>query len=320
LALSEFTLYSADFDFSASMLPVAEEVVKAFLQNSFSEKVLNLWRGDKYLNFHEWTASLDGNLSLKLCDANPEDKDYCFDANLTALFITATERLAQTCAFISTADNIRDRSRSEYMTKANYYMNVSEKMKQHFNSFFYNAEKGLYASYLSGNGQFDYSEFTNAMAIYCGAASLLPSGYENIGKALVENHNTLTQISLSHTMFKYEALLRIDNSYIDYIMKDIEYKWGNMLFSGATSFRETDEDSSSFDNTGSLCHGWSATPLIIYYKYILGLRPIRPGFSEYHCQPRQYKNHIASGCINTVSGQFSITASSQQYSCKKIDY
>ena len=40
-----------------------------------------------------------------------------------------------------------------------------------------------------------------------------------------------------------------------------------MVFSGATSFWETELGADDFDGAGSLCHGWSAAPLYLLEKY-----------------------------------------------------
>ena len=45
-----------------------------------------------------------------------------------------------------------------------------------------------------------------------------------------------------------------------------------MLFAGATSFWETDAGAWDFERAGSLCHGWSAVPIYLYYRYVLGRR------------------------------------------------
>lgn len=52
-----------------------------------------------------------------------------------------------------------------------------------------------------------------------------------------------------------------------------------MLKAGATSVWETTDGASAFNNAGSLCHGWSASP--IYFYHILGIaKPRVPHFPE----------------------------------------
>lgn len=41
-----------------------------------------------------------------------------------------------------------------------------------------------------------------------------------------------------------------------------------MLFQGATSYWETSLGEADFDDTGSLCHGWSAVGCYVFDKYL----------------------------------------------------
>lgn len=75
----------------------------------------------------------------------------------------------------------------------------------------------------------------------------------------------LPPCTLSHRLFVYEALMA-DPACHDWILRDIDRKWGHMLAQGATSFWETLEGAAAFDGAGSLCHGWSAAPAYVYQK------------------------------------------------------
>jgi hypothetical protein len=69
--------------------------------------------------------------------------------------------------------------------------------------------------------------------------------------------------------FKYDALLMTDEAtYADMILYEIDKNYAYMLNQGATSFWETLKGAADFHNAGSLCHGWSAIP-IVYYRRLL---------------------------------------------------
>ena len=74
-------------------------------------------------------------------------------------------------------------------------------------------------------------------------------------------------ITLSYTVYKYDALLAFDYKYARYVYDDIIAKWGKMVFGGATTFWETEAGADDFDGAGSLCHGWSAVPMYILERY-----------------------------------------------------
>ncbi|MBQ3895218.1 MAG: hypothetical protein II739_07820, partial [Clostridia bacterium] len=85
--------------------------------------------------------------------------------------------------------------------------------------------------------------------------------------------------------------------FIDTVMDEITSLWGHMLYNGATSFWETIAGAADFDDAGSLCHGWAAIPVIIYYKYILGINPTAPGFRNYDVNPVPWNGHYAEGSV-----------------------
>ena len=92
-------------------------------------------------------------------------------------------------------------------------------------------------------------------------------------------------ITLSYSIFQFDALMRRPNVYGRWMFERIARDWGYMLRSGATAFWETIRGEEDFDGAGSLCHGWSAVPIYCYFAYGLGLRPAAPGFGEYSVRP-----------------------------------
>lgn len=72
--------------------------------------------------------------------------------------------------------------------------------------------------------------------------------------------------------FKYDALLKCDKAkYQSAVLEEIRQDYEKMLAAGATSVWETTDGASEFDNAGSLCHGWSAIP-IVYLETLLRLQ------------------------------------------------
>ena len=123
---------------------------------------------------------------------------------------------------------------------------------------FYNAEKKSFK--LCTLGEAKYSQLGNSMAILAGVAD------ENLLKETAKTTaagDGLTRVSLSMNGFFYDALLKIDKSYKDFVLGDIRAKYGKMLEAGATTFWETELGWEDFGGAGSLCHGWSALP--VYY-------------------------------------------------------
>ena len=73
---------------------------------------------------------------------------------------------------------------------------------------------------------------------------------------------------LSSKGFVYDALLKADKNYGDFIVSDIIKTYKPMLNAGATSFWETENGADDFGGIGSLCHGWSAMPVYYFAKIL----------------------------------------------------
>lgn len=127
---------------------------------------------------------------------------------------------------------------------------------------FYDEKIGLFSTFA---GEMHFSETGNALAILCGAAGESSGA---VAKKIAASE--LLPASLSMKCFSYDALLQTDFAlYRQYIMDDIDSRYGRMLERNAASFWETEDGERAFDGAGSLCHGWSAMP-IYYYRLLCG--------------------------------------------------
>ena len=77
----------------------------------------------------------------------------------------------------------------------------------------------------------------------------------------------LVESSLSMKILTYQALMNTDtDKYREFILSEIRKNYTKMLDAGSTTVWETIDGSSAFRNAGSLCHGWSAVPIWIYWN------------------------------------------------------
>ena len=124
----------------------------------------------------------------------------------------------------------------------------------------YVKEKGLFKL---SNLNSDCSQLGNALALLAGLGD----------KELAEKVKTgegMIPATLSMKPFVYDALLALGDGYKEFILDDIKRVYKAMLDQDATSFWETEEGWTAFGNAGSLCHGWSASP--VYYLNVLGCK------------------------------------------------
>jgi hypothetical protein len=73
-------------------------------------------------------------------------------------------------------------------------------------------------------------------------------------------------------------------------------RYGRMLARGATTLWE------SFEPTGSLCHGFSATPTWQLSTFALGVAPLAPGFARFSFSPQPADLAFARGVFPTPRG------------------
>ncbi|MBR5157860.1 MAG: hypothetical protein IKW59_08855 [Clostridia bacterium] len=253
IALKEYVLFTGDKSFGANMLKTARGVLNYFADNMKDGLVFHS-NDSAIWNFYEWTDKMDNEKS---------DSDSEFDAPINALFALALKEYKQLCEWAQMQEEIK------------WADEIYNKILYVFHKAFYCQNMQAYRTYI-GNAEPHFAQLTQAWALLAG---LVP---EECKKTVREKliSNDLVEISLSYAAFKYDALMQEPEKYINIVLDDIENQWGYMLCSGATSFWETILGEADFDGAGSLCHGWSAVPVYVFWRYVLGVYPTSSGIIE----------------------------------------
>jgi len=236
----EYTTYSKDLTLAKSVLSRLESILDTFLmslENGLASSIDGTW------NFYEWSDGLHGYDEV----IKEHIKSGKKEAALNCMLSIALQNMQKICDILGVDTN---------------YNSLAEEINTNIKSVFFDKSGGIFKNIEGMEGT---SELVNSLAVLCGAVSGVEA--ERICDILTST-NSLTDISLSMLCFKFDALIKVDKEkYTPYIIKTIEEKYKNMLDNGATSFWETEDGESAFDNAGSLCHGWSAMP--VYYLSIL---------------------------------------------------
>lgn len=234
--LDEYFVHSDDSETVKKLLPIAEKIAEMF-EKRLADGLIGCFEDGKYWNFYEWQEGLDDSR---------QRNGHSFDAPLSAFVSMAFSALA----------DIRRRLGLDHR----HFDELRERVNLAAENF-WDEEHGTYASYIVDGEKSHFCELTNSLLLYCGAVP------ENRRQRVISalKSGELTPVTLSHSIFKYDALLS-EHENVNYVLKDIEEKWGGMLMNGATTFWETIEGQSAFGNAGSLCHGWSAIPAYIYFR------------------------------------------------------
>ena len=240
MQMREYTEYSGDVTLVEKYFDKMQALLELFLSRVENGLIPNFYGDKTFWNFYEWSDGLSGNIF--------SEEEKRFDLPLNCLLSIA----------MSNTDFVR-----RVLGKSERYAQEKAALNDRIDETFFDAKKGLYRDFTDSK---HYSEFGNALAVLCGAAR--GERAKRVGELISAKSNDLVPASLSTASFVYDAVLNIDkNRYADFVLGDIDAKYGYMLQAGATSFWETLSGEKDFGGAGSLCHGWSAMP--IYYYHLL---------------------------------------------------
>lgn len=288
IEMADFYLFSGRLEPIRAAMPKIKKMLAAYLKN-MSEDLLITPKGERYWNFYEWADGLDGSgVDRNAC----QSEQISYDAPLNLFFCMALEaaaQLAKACEDFDAAE--------EYTVSA-------KRIKIAFHTRFWDEKLQVYCTYSDGRTKKHYAELTQALAISAKACD------EDVAKVLREclakEQNGLVECTLSYLLYKYNALMEEPARYAQIVFDEIAENWGHMLYNKATTFWETIKGADDFEKAGSLCHGWSAIPIYFYHSYILGVKPVEPGFKSFKAEPSFPGMYKASGKIPTPYGDICV--------------
>ncbi|MBQ9986675.1 MAG: hypothetical protein IJP38_10295, partial [Oscillospiraceae bacterium] len=210
-----------------------------FILDKFSERakkgILSSLEGVYYWNYFEWSDGLAGN-------NNKSDKPQ-ESAALTLFFYAA---------LLSYKKLFND----------GRYAGIMKEIESNFHNAFWSEDDMAYSTF---SDKKHFAELVQSLALLCG---LVPEDFSGkLRSELANDENPWIKITLSHYIYKIDALMGEAEKYYNHINDYIIKTWGNMLFSGSTTFWETINGGDAFTKAGSLCHGWSAVPIYFWHKY-----------------------------------------------------
>ncbi|MBQ6921843.1 MAG: hypothetical protein IJQ66_02015 [Clostridia bacterium] len=237
----EYLLYSKDEKFVREKEGFLDALIKTFTDKSDDCCLLPNFPSPCW-NFYEWQTTLSGN-----------EPERGYEAPLSTFFSFALGEYAELLSMLGKGN------------KAQELKALQNKVNSAIRKTFFVEKDGLFKTF--SGAEEPYSALVNALSVLCGAADGLNlTRIEEILKG--KNACGVYDCTLSMSVFRYDALLKISKNNAEYILSDIDEKYYKMLSLGATTFWETEKGAADFDGAGSLCHGWSALPVLYYNKLI----------------------------------------------------
>ena len=231
LSVKEYIEHSGDTSIINQINRKLKEILLTFLDNMENGLVCK-FQGENHWNFYDWSPHAEGAL-FKNEERTPE-------ATISILTVLALESYKRICALCNLDFD---------------FSQALKELKSSIKSAFFDTGSGLF--HMNGN----YTELLNALAIK--AKIITGTEADLVCQELTKR--SLIPCSLSMKCFVYDALMETnEEKYKDFILNDIRKTYAPMIDSGTVW--ETVEGASAFDNAGSLCHGWSSTPIYYYTK------------------------------------------------------
>ncbi|MBM1105865.1 alpha-rhamnosidase [Aurantibacter crassamenti] len=119
--------------------------------------------------------------------------------------------------------------------------------------------------------------------------------------------------------YELEALCAMGEH--EFVLDEVRSYWGDMLKLGATSFWEkynpSEKGVEHLAMYGrpygkSLCHAWGASPIYLFGKYYLGVKPTAPGYEKYEIEPHLGGLKWLEGKVPTPKGDVAVYCSEKE--------
>ena len=203
-------------------------------------------------------------------------------------------------------DDVRDRYRQQ-----------ASELRDAINASLWDAVAG---AYVDGDLRDHHPLDGNALALVFGVAD-----DERASQALAFLHDQLwTAAGTLAADRQYGAWAQDDAVWPAYVYPEVEARfglgddanaidlvrrtWGGMLGHdpSSTFWEFATRDGGIHDGSTSLAHGWSTGALPALSRWILGVRPVRPGYAEYVVDPHPGELAWACGAVPTPAGPIRI--------------
>lgn len=224
-----------DVSLLREIYPKLISIIEVFRANK-KDGLVCRFPGIENWNFYDWT---------EFVSASPRTaEEPVADSIINLLYINALDKLEKIC---------------EAIDERFPYPNEADDVRARVFDAFFDREAGAF--FFKDGG--DFTVLANSLAL------LTDTVKGDQASMLCEKmiSGEMVECTLSMKCFLYDALLKTDDRYKDFVLAEIRKNYKYMLDNGATSAWETIKGAADFDGAGSLCHGWSAIPIYYYHKF-----------------------------------------------------
>jgi alpha-L-rhamnosidase len=205
------------------------------------------------------------------------------------------------------------------------YDKLSGDLKQKIIDTFWSGSRNAFLhSRINGVLSQNVTRYTNMFAILFDYVD--DSKKQLIRKNVILN-DTILKITTPYMKF-YELAALCEINEVEKVLQFVRDYWGGMLKLGATTIWETYDPSQKGDEHysmyghpfgKSLCHAWGANPVYLFGKYLLGVKPLSPGYKTYLVEPSLGGLQWIKGRVPTPHGNIEVYADKKIMKIKSVE-
>jgi hypothetical protein len=252
---------------------------------------------------------LDRRNEEGMMEGYPEDWVFVDWAPMERRGALAAEQLLlcrslETVAFFAEALGDADNERK-------YAGLAAELLGEIFQSFWDGERGGFIHGKLDGQPLREIYKYPSLFGIRFGY--LDESQRESARRGVLLNETVQKIVTPFMRFFELEAMCEVGEE--ERVLREMRDYWGGMIDLGATSFWEEYDpalppelqyDMYHDKFRKSLCHAWGAAPIYLLGKYVLGVRPLEPGYRRYRVEPRLGDLAWVEGKVPTPQGDIAV--------------
>lgn len=289
IGVADYYLYTGDSDFVGQIYPRMRTMMDYCQGRADADGMI---------------VGLDGDWVF--LDWSPEPMDKRGEVSFEQiLYARSLEAMAQ-CAAI--AGHAADSGR--YAAEAARMRDLT------MSRFWSDDKKAILHNAVDGKSDGKVTRYSNIFAILFDY--LTPDKQEAVAHSVIDNPQVMRITTPYMRFYEMEALCKLGRQ--KDVLEEMRNYWGGMLRHGATSFWEAYDAKIDSDAGGeaplrdhlsmygrpygkSLCHAWGASPVYLLGKYYEGIRPTKPGYSEWVAKPNLGGLEWMEGDVPTPNGK-----------------
>ena len=283
LMLKDYLFFSGDAAFVKEHLPALVKIMETFHEWE-NEDGLLIPPGApaRYWNFFDWSyeinsRSLDGkNTSL-----------------LNYLYITALKTFLELAKLTG------------FKLEEEKYRRRLDRTAENVERVFFRTGNNQLTDWVEDGRQSECSsQLAHAFAMLSGEGS--ESNRKYFAQALGNHDLLMPELYLHYFVFQALRMAGMENEALNRIKR----YWGDIVLTGSPTIWEAGihkKGKPAFYESGSLCHGFSTSPIDFFQSTIIGIYPVEPGFAKFIVDPKSMGLESAQGRVPTPHGNIFIS-------------